>query len=304
MSYANSQYLVETGWLAAHLEDPDIRIFDVTGMLTSSMVNVARKRSYVKGHIPGAAYLDVASPSGPLSASDSWIPWTWPPLEQFQTLMGEIGVSNESQVVLYAASPRQGIDYGPMWCTRAWWLMHHYGVHCAILNGGWEKWVAEGRMVSTDDATYPPARFAADPGWQRGIAMREDVLQAIEEGGVACVVDSLSAESYAGTDKIAYGPRKGHISSAVNVPASAVIDEGTGLYASAETIREYFANAGVLDAGKVITYCGGGIAATVNAFALALIGYTDVAVYDGSLMEWTLDPSLPMTDPSGGQSSG
>jgi thiosulfate/3-mercaptopyruvate sulfurtransferase len=112
------------------------------------------------------------------------------------------------------------------------------------------------------------------------------------------VVDSLSAESFAGADEETYGPRKGHITGAVNVPYSSMIDADTGLFVGADEMRTHFEQAGALFTEKVITYCGGAIAATVDAFSLALLGHTNVAVYDGSLFEWTWDPTLPMTDPS------
>ena len=212
--------------------------------------------------------------------------------------MGQVGVSHDSRVVLYASTPRKGIDNGTMWCTRAWWVMHHFGVQCAVLNGSWEKWVAEGRPVSTSPGSYPATTFIADAQWRRGLAHKEDVLTALQASSSTCVVDALSAASYAGTDKMAYGPRKGHITGAVHVPMYALVDQNTGVFASAEDIRAHFEQVDVLSAKNVITYCGGAIAATVDAFALALLDYTNVAVYDGSLFEWVADPSLPMTDPS------
>jgi thiosulfate/3-mercaptopyruvate sulfurtransferase len=297
-SYANPQYLVETDWLEQHLHDATLRIFDVTGMLTSKLENIAKERCYDNGHISGAVFLDVASAKGALSEPNAQLPWTWPSQEQFEVLMGRIGVSNDSQVVLYASTPRKGIDNGTMWCTRTWWVMHHFGVQCAVLNGSWEKWVAEGRSVSTSPHAYPEATFRADPQWQRGVANKEEVLAAIQTSSAMCVVDALSTASYAGTDKAVYGTRKGHITGAVNVPMYGLVDPETGVFANADELRAHFEQAGVLSAEKVITYCGGAIAATVDAFALALLGYTNVAVYDGSLFEWAADPSLPMTDPS------
>ena len=124
------------------------------------------------------------------------------------------------------------------------------------------------------------------------------MLATLQNSGSTCVVDALSAASYGGTDKVAYGPRKGHITGAVNVPMYDLVDQETGVFASADDLRDHFEQAGVLSADHVITYCGGAIAATVDAFALILLGHTNVAVYDGSLFEWVADPSLPMTDPS------
>ena len=298
MPYVNPQYLVETDWLAQHLHDPNLRIFDVTGMLTSMLENIAKARCYDQGHIPGAVFLDVASAKGVLSDPNARLPWMWPPKAQFEALMGEIGVRNDSQVVLYASTPRKGIDNGTMWCTRTWWVMHHFGVQCAVLNGSWEKWVSEGRPVSTSPASYPATTFTAASQWQRGLATKADVLAAIQGSGSTCVVDALSAASYAGIDKATYGSRKGHITGAVNVPMSLLVDQATGMFASADDLRARFEQAGVLAADNVITYCGGAIAATVDAFVLALLGHANVAVYDGSLFEWVADASLPMTDPS------
>lgn len=298
MEYAHPEYLVETEWLAGRLDDPALRIFDVTGVLTADYQNVGRAKGYDQGHIPGALYLDVAGAKGELSDPEGSLPWSWPTLGQFEALMGRIGVSNKTRVIIYAASPRKGIDNGLMWSTRAWWLMHHFGVQCAILNGGWEKWAAEGRPVSTDTPSYPQSHFTAAAGWRHGLATKEDVLAAQTSGGTTSIVDSLAAESYGGTSEGSYGPRKGHIAGAVNVPMRSLYDQETGLFLGADEIRAHFEEAGVLTADNVVTYCGAGIAATGDAFALALIGHEKVAVYDNSLLEWTADESLPMVNPS------
>ena len=296
--YAHVEYLAQTDWLEPRLGDPALCIFDVTAMLTSTFENLARARCHDLGHIPGAQFLDVASGKGVISNPDAPLPWTWPTPGQFERAMSDAGVANDSTVILYAATPRKGIDQGLMWATRAWWVMHHFGVNCRVLNGGWEKWVAEGRAVSTEGVSRPATSFRAAPGWERAVASKDDVLQAIGPGGAACVVDALSQASFAGTDRARYGARKGHISGAVNVPMSRLVDPSTGVFLPPEQIRASFEQAGVEWSGPVITYCGGAIAATVNAFALALCGHERVAVYDGSLMEWSNDPSLPMTDPS------
>lgn len=298
MTYANPHYLKETEWLAQRLSDANLRIFDVTGRLTSTLKNLAKERVYDQGHIPGAVYLDVASPAGIFSKMDAQLPWTWPDKEQFETLMGQIGVNNESQVVLYGATPRRGIDFGLMWCTRAWWVMHHFGVQCAILNGGWEKWVSEGHPVSLTPGSYVKTIYTANPEWRRGLATKEAVLAALERNGSTCVIDALSAESYSGNDKMVYGPRKGHITGAVNVPMESLIHQDSYTFRNADEMRKRFEQTGIQLKEDVIVYCGGGIASTVDAFALALMGYEKVAVYDGSLFEWAADPTLPMTDQS------
>lgn len=297
MPYANPEYLWDTETLAQHLDDPGLRLFDVTGMLTAKLENLGHEKAYALGHIPGAVYLDVASPNGDLNDPDAALPWTWPPQQHFEALMGRLGVGNDTQVVVYAGSPREGVDNGTMWSTRAWWVMHHFGVRCAVLDGGWEKWRAEGRPVSQAPGSSAGTVFKADPGWRRGLAGKEEVLAAVAASGAACVVNALSTESHAGTDTVRYGPRGGHITGSLNIPMSVLIEPGAGTFVGAEEMRRHFEAKGVLSRPKVITYCGGGIAATTDAFALKLLGHPAVAVYDNSLFEWSADAALPMTGP-------
>lgn len=299
MAFVNPQHLVDTAWLADHLDDPTVRVLDVTAKLSSSLVNRAEADCYDAGHIPGSIPFDVASAKGELSDPDAELPWTWPPPERFEAAMARAGVSQDTLVVLVARTPRPGIDSGTMWCTRAWWTMHAYGVRCAILRGGIEAWEAEGRPLSTERPTVAPGSFrVVGDGWRRARASSSDVLDALGSGS-ACVVDALPASTFAGEDP-GYGPRKGHITGAVNVPFRSLIEGETAAFADADVIEAHLRDAGLLDAAKVVTYCGGAIAATVDAFALALFDHPDVAVYDGSLMEWSADPDLPMTDPAAG----
>jgi thiosulfate/3-mercaptopyruvate sulfurtransferase len=125
----------------------------------------------------------------------------------------------------------------------------------------------------------------------RGIASKEDVLDAIENGA-GCVVNALTPEQHRG-EVAPYG-RPGHIAASVNVSARDLVDRETGAYLPLDVLRERCQEAGTLSAGRVITYCGGGIAATSTAFVLTLLGKDDVAVYDASLSEWARDESLPM----------
>jgi thiosulfate/3-mercaptopyruvate sulfurtransferase len=118
------------------------------------------------------------------------------------------------------------------------------------------------------------------------------VLAALGAPG-ACVLNALTAEQHQGTGGVAYG-RPGRIAGSVNVPARDLVDPATHAYLPAEALREKFAKSGALDAGRVVAYCGGGIAASSDAFVLTLLGHDGVAVYDASLSEWARDPSLPM----------
>jgi len=160
----------------------------------------------------------------------------------------------------------------------------------------------------TDQPTELPieqpnmAGFEPRPGWEAARATREDVMAAVEgRSGAAeapaCLVDALPADSFDGTGQ-AYGPRAGHITGAVNLPFRSLVTAETAAFRPAAELHQALSAAGLLGDRPVITYCGGAIAATVDAFALALFGKTDVSVYDGSLMEWSADDDLPMTNPN------
>ena len=295
MDFAHPEYLVTTEWLAAHLDDPDLVVLDVTAKLTSRLDNSPARDVWDSAHIPGSRFFDVASAKGVLSDPDATLPWTWPSPSQFATTMTAFGVGGDSRVVLVGRTPRPGVDSGTMWCTRAWWTMHHYGVDCAVLEGGIEQWDLDGRPLVSGAAAPVVAgtELRLAPDWERGRASRDDVL-----AGDACVIDALPAASFEGR-QVNYG-RPGHIAGAVNVPGGRLIDHETCGFVDADTMHRALDDVGAFGAPAAITYCGGAIAATVDAFCLALLGHERVSVYDGSLMEWAADPELPMTDPSAG----
>ena len=297
MEFTHPEYLVTTEWLAEHLADPSVVVRAVAGTRTSRLDNGPGREVWAERHIPGSQFFDVASAKGVLSDPDASLPWTWPSPERFAEALAAHGIGRDSRVVIVARTPRPGIDSGTMWCTRAWWTMHHFGVDCAILLGGVERWDAEGRPMTSEAGSVvaAPARAVElDAGWARGRALTGDVVAAIERGEAGtCVIDALGVESYEGREST-YG-RPGHIPGAVNVPFRGLVEQETCAFVDADTMADRLGDA--VEAKSVITYCGGAIAATVPAFCLALLGHEAVSVYDGSLMEWAADPELPMVAP-------
>jgi thiosulfate/3-mercaptopyruvate sulfurtransferase len=161
----------------------------------------------------------------------------------------------------------------------------------AVLDGGWQKWQAEGRALATQQGRYPEAAF--EPRFRPELfASRERVLGAIARTDVT-LVNALSPEEHRGTKPVRF-PRRGRIAGSMNVYCQSLIDPDAKTYLPRERLRELFAAAGVDDSREAITYCGAGIAASSDALALTLLGVPTVAVYDGSLAEWTADPMLPM----------
>ena len=290
---SNTEYTVTTDWLADHFDDARVRVLDVTGMLTSKLINRAQEEVFDAAHIPGSLFFDVAAGKGTLSDQKAQLPWMWPGKDAFEATMAEFGVSNDTHVIIVARTPRANIDSGTMWCTRAWWTMFHFGVHCSILEGGVEKWETEKRPMSSETTAPTPGSFTVSGDYLGGSATKADVLATISDQDV-CLIDNLTQGSFDGSEK-GYGPRNGHIEGAVNVPFRSLITDETSNFIDLDAARKQFAD--TLNKPKIITYCGGAIAATVGAFTLLRLGHNNVSVYDASLMEWSADESLPMSDP-------
>jgi thiosulfate/3-mercaptopyruvate sulfurtransferase len=199
--------------------------------------------------------------------------------------MSRLGVGEGTRVVLYDRAVN-------MWAARVWWMLRSVGFdHAAVLNGGWKKWTVEKRATSTEPCAYPSARFVPRPRPEL-FADKSAVLAGLGQSAT-CVINALSEEQHRGTGGVAYG-RSGRITGSGNVPARELVGPATHAYLPPDVLRRRFAASGALDAGRVITYCGGGIAASSDAFVLTLLGHEHVAVYDASLSEWAADPSLPM----------
>lgn len=275
--------LVDSAWLEAQLGDPDLRIIESTAYLDSHpdkpYVIRSGRADWEAGHIPGSAFADV---NAELAEPHPHLNFVFPSQERFAAAMSALGVEDGTRVVLYDRG-------GPQWATRVWWLLRAYGFDDAfVLDGGWDSWTGP---VSTDPAPTYDATFVARP--RPGlIADRDEVLAEVQAGGGACLLNALSPAVHAGTEN-RYG-RVGRIPGSVNVYAQHLIDPATRRFLPPDVLRERLDAVGALRDGRVIAYCGGGISATVDAFALTLLGAGDVAVYDGSMTEWFSDESLPV----------
>ena len=282
MSHAHPEYLITADELAA---DPaGRRILDTAVLLTPATEGGYDVESglarFHEGHIPGALFLDLIRDA---SDTSTGLGFSLPPVAQLEALFARLGISNDTEVVLYSSGH-------VMWATRAWWLFHYCGHrHARVLDGGLRAWRAGGHPLSSDVASYPEGDFRAVPNAAL-FADRSAVLAAIGDTGV-CTVNALSPEVYAGEGEFSYG-RKGHIAGSINLHYDDLLLDGR--FRDAEALRESLGAKGLLSAQRVITYCGGGISATIDAFACLLCGKEEVAVYDGSMAEWVRDESLPM----------
>jgi len=198
--------------------------------------------------------------------------------------LSQFGVGDGNQIVLYSRNTIQ-------WSTRVWWMMNSIGIeNVAILDGGFETWVAEGNKTSTEQAKYKQATLTANPRYDFFVGQQE--VYAAMNDGFTCIMNALTADVHCGEDA-RYG-RPGHIPGSVNVPAASLQDPKSLKIKKSDEVAKAFVDAGVDSRKPIIVYCGGGVAATLNAFLLYQLGYKNIAVYDNSMSEWANDPDLPI----------
>lgn len=273
--------LVSTEWLSQHLGEPDLVVLDCTADVEmhpdGSYQILSGRAGFDQGHIPGAGFADLTA-----ELSDATSPYRFalPSPEAFAAAMATLGVGDDSRVVLYSATE-------PAWAARVWWMLKWIGFdRAALLDGGLSAWKAEGRPLSTEPPSRPAGRLSVSVRPEL-IAHEGEVRAAVGDLRVT-LVDALPAASYRG-DFALYG-RPGHIPGAINLPADELVDE-SGHYLAGEQLAALQRRD---PAGRTITYCGGGIAASSTAFVLTRLGYQNVAVYAASLQEWVADPANPM----------
>ena len=282
--------LISTDDLAARLAQPGLRIYDCTTYLEppdpgsdDPYKAVAGWKTFVAGHIPGADFLDLQAE---LSAPDTKLKFMMPPAEHLARAFCRHGLGDDARVVLYSIGTM-------MWATRVWWMLRALGFDgAAVLDGGFDRWQAEGRAIETGEPRgYPPARFTPRPHPGRFVD-KGAVKAAIGDPGTV-TVNALGPQFHQGLEPSRYG-RPGRVPGSVNVPAANLIDPATKRFVSPADALARFAAAGIAPDRRVIAYCGGGISATIDLFLLHQLGFDDLTLYDGSMGEWAKDPSLPI----------
>jgi thiosulfate/3-mercaptopyruvate sulfurtransferase len=285
--YAHPDAIVETQWLADNLRDPSLRVFDCTTHLryetgTGRPYRVESGRAhYDEGHIPGSAFLDL---QGELSDNSARFNFTMPALDDLAARFAAKGVGEGTRVVLYSRGSMQ-------WATRVWWMLRAVGFDdAAVLDDGFDRWSAEGRSTETAETRHPAATLAVRP--RPGLFVGKDEVRAAIGDAGTCTVNALAPDLHRG-DNPRYG-RPGRVPGSVNVPALALVDVASLTLRPPEAVVAAFAAVGADPSKRVLVYCGGGIAATLDAFLLHQLGYRDVAVYDASMSEWAKDETLPI----------
>lgn len=286
MQYPEQDYIVEARWLSENLTDPQLRIIDCRinfGLDESGdIVFTSARPDWLSGHVPGSLHVHIVDD---LSDRSSDLPFMLPSARDFARSMSNLGVEDGTRVVLYDA-------FYNIWAARVWWMLRAFGfTNAAVLNGGFSKWTSEGLPLATGEETRPSGSFVANP--REGFFVdKQAVLKAIGDSH-SCLVDALNADHFTGENPL-WVDRPGHIETASNLPYNRIVDPDSHAYLPADELADAITELG-LDSGQAaITYCHAGNAASSVAFALALMGHENVAIYDASLREWAADPSLPM----------
>ncbi|MEK9647880.1 MAG: sulfurtransferase [Gammaproteobacteria bacterium] len=278
--------LVSTQWLEEHLDDPALRIIDCSMVMQpnddGTFGFVAATEVFSKGHINNSIYVDLG---GELSDQNHEMSLMMPSPEVLAETLRLKGIGEGTAVVCYDRSNHA-------WASRVWWMLKTCGFdNAAVLNGGYKKWLAESRAISTEITEYPEADSLPVKPRSQQMVNKERVLSVLEKDD-AQLLHSLPLPMFTG-EVNAYG-RPGRIPGSKHMYCENLLNAQDNTFIDHHEILSKYEAAGVSKDQPIIAYCGGGIAASANALALTLTGHDNVAVYDGSLSEWCADPNLPM----------
>jgi len=278
--------LMSVAQLFDSLQNPQLRIVDASTSLvldgtSHRYIATSQREGYEQAHLPGAVFADVPAA---LSAPGARFDFTLPTSRHFAEQVARLGIDNSSRVVVY--------DSGGAWATRVWWLLRVFGhENVAILDGGKHAWESAGLPVESGPGRPEPGRFTAH--LRPELVVTTDEIAAADSESV-CLVNALDPATFRGEQDINPYPRRGRIPGSQNLPFDSLLDPATGTFLPLAQLREKLDTTGLLRSPRPIAYCGGGIAASLVAFAAHVAGRPDVAIYDGSLVEWTSDPDRPV----------
>lgn len=289
MSYSHPGPLVSTQWLADHIDDSNLVLLDGSYKLPGVLPTATE--DYARQHIPGARFFNIDR----IAASETSLPHMLPEAADFQEFAGKLGVGNDTLVVIYDT-------HGLMSAPRVWWTWRVFGHDkVAILDGGFKRWVSEGRAVTTE--VPAPRRTSFRARFRPELLRDKTALLANLSTGTEQVIDARSAPRFEGTEaEVRPGLRAGHIPGSLNLPFTTLSDPATGQVLSPEAISAAFLSAGVDLDRPVVASCGSGVTAGVLLFGLHLIGKEDTSLYDGSWAEWGIPGDSPIaTGPAEGR---
>jgi thiosulfate/3-mercaptopyruvate sulfurtransferase len=277
--FARPELLASTEWLADELSRPDVRIVDCRWRPDGTGHAV-----FDSGHIPGASYLDWRTELNEVSSEDPAQALRLAPPESIRAFMSRAGIGAATNLVLYD-------DTLGLYAARTWWSLRVYGFESArILDGGFPAWAAEQRPLSTGVLPQPETTFT--PRLNPRIRLTTTDVRSLLGSPDAQIIDGRAVPEFKGHEGNAR--RLGHIPGAVNVPIGALHEAGNQKLLDPDAIRAMLTRATVARGRRLVCYDGSGVGAAKLAFVLTLMGYDDLAVYDGSWAEWGDRLDLPV----------
>lgn len=274
--------LVTTTWLDQNIGKNKLRIIDIRGRVLPATDPhphyISHRDAYLQSHLPGALFVDWITDitvDGPQNTQIA-------PPEKFAALMGKLGINNQTEVVVYD-------DADGMFAARLWWALNYYGhTQVAVLEGGWQKWVAENRATTDAIPFVTPTEFTPNPDDR--IRRTADQVQGMLNTSTH-LIDVRTPGEYDG--KASRAKRFGHIPGAINLPRSALLAaDGTPLPSG--VLQDKLADMGISPDEEVVMYCNGGVSASFGLLALKMAGFNNAAVYDGSWKDWGNDDARPI----------
>jgi len=287
--WKNPNAVVSCDWLNNNLNNPNIRIFDCTTYLhyrdndpTLPYIVESGREKYENIHITNSNFMDLH-----LDLSDQTSPYrfTLPKLEILAEKFKRLGVGDDLHIILYSRN-------GAQWSARLWWMLRSVGIdNVSILDGGFNEWEKSGLPTSQKILTYPPADFVFTP--RENIFVNKQVVIDAIDNPDTIILNSLTADIHKGQNP-RYG-RPGRIPKSKNIPFHELLDSKTGRFKPIEELTKIFEINKITKDKNIVNYCGGGIAASLEAFVLYQLGFENVVIYDNSLHEWAaIDQTLPM----------
>jgi thiosulfate/3-mercaptopyruvate sulfurtransferase len=275
------KWIVETDWLASHLDAPDLVVFDASWHLPTTGRDP--KAEYLAEHIPGALFFDIDD----LSDEKSSLPHMLPSTVKFASRMKKMGVGDGMRIVVYDTQ-------GLFSAARVWWTFRAMGHEdVAVLNGGLKKWKSEGRPLE-DGLPLRRTERHYTPRFNASLVRDMDDMKQTLAKRSAQIVDARPAGRFTGSEpEPRPGLRGGHLPGSRNVPSQLLLNDD-GTLKPVPELEKIFAGAGIDPTLPVITSCGSGVTASILSLALAVLGQTNAAVYDGSWAEWGADNGLPI----------
>ena len=267
--------LVSTDWLAQHLGEPDLVVVDSSWHMAATGRN--GRDEYQSAHVPGARFLDIDGVADKANPA----PHALPAAKAFAAAMESLGISSSDRIVVYDNSTTRN-------AARGWFMFRHFGAsQVAILDGGFQKWVAEGRPTASGDPEPRAARF--DVTERDELVTKEELLA----GYALPWVDARGKPRFEGTEADPRpGVAPGHAPGARNLPFASLYRED-GTFKPVEELKRLFADAGIDPTRPFVASCGSGVTANSLIFAAHLIGNDETKLYDGSWSEWGADPETP-----------